>query len=187
MTSAESPHGSEKHFMNPRTAIAVVCFCFPSVCVHAGTLEIGFRLEWKKGQKSPVIAERVECTNAYGALRDGDTVLSVGGVVVKNQKALDKLLEKKKAGETIDVVVQRGPNPQSIKIKIEDATTVQARHQKNAEAERRRWAGEGVPAIDSAASPEVQRRQRAQLELKALERQSREDSQSSAKEPGASR
>lgn len=172
--------------MNPRAAIAVACFWLPGACVYASPLEIGFRLEWKKGQKSPVVVERIECTNAYGKLRDGEVVLTVGGIAIRNQKALDKLLEKKKAGETIDVVVQRGRKPEAISIKIEDAEAVQAKHKRNAEAERRRWAGEGVPAVDSAASPEVQRRQRAQLELKALERQAEEQRKTVEKEPEAS-
>jgi len=160
--------------MLKRTAIAVMHCCFAGVCVQAGELEVGFRLESKKGQKSPVVMERISCKNAYGQLRDGEAVLSVGGIAANTQKAIAKLLEKKKAGETIVVIVQCGHKAESISIKIEDKTDVQARHKRNAEAERRRWAGEGVPAIDSSPPLEVQRRQKVNLERKALERQAKE-------------
>lgn len=160
--------------MCKRAVIAVAYLCCASVSIYAAELEIGFRLELKKGQKSPVIVERISCTNAYGKLRGGEVVLSVGGIAVKNQKAIDKLLEKKKAGETIVLVVQRGQRAESISIEIEDKADVLAKHKRNAEAERRRWAGEGIPAIDSQAPPEVQRLQRARLELKARERQAKE-------------
>ena len=130
--------------------------------------DAGFRVTNEKGKA--VVKERLAGSSAYSKIQPGDVILSLGGVAVRDDKSVQKAASKRQIGEKAKVVVMRAGQKIIVEITIEDEAKLRAVAEKNAEAERRRWAGEGVRGIDSRASPAELRHQLRMMELEQEER-----------------
>lgn len=141
--------------------------CLAMSAVAFGDPSTGFVVETKAGKV-------VVFGPAHGArsaqLGKGDVIVSFGGVRVRDAKAVDRIVAKKKPGDKIPTVVERSGVTERIDVVIRDSEKLAADAKKDNESLRAIVEGRGVPGVDSNAPAATQRRQRLGVEIERLKR-----------------